>query len=250
MAKKIAPKPQSDNFVIQKLKKHSITSITLIDDAFDLLNSFDPESIEAEFIALFWSSLNNLDEDSVNAKEEFNTFLNEYFPDFEINLSTDFDEDIILKLWEVGDSYNYLKENLKLLFGDIYSKTAQVQRITHKIKEICNKDEDLVEIKVLGIKDTKDLKNVEETDVILLDYKLGDDNLKESIKTSKNLAKKIYKKFSDKELPLIVLMSSDPKVESAEEDFQKYTGWLKGLFYCQTKDNLEDIEKMNYPAAS
>lgn len=245
MAKKIAQKQESDNFIIQKIKKHSITSITLIDDAFDILKSFDAKDISDESISLFWSSLNNIDEESTKSMEEFNAFLDEYFPDSEINSSNDFDEDIIKKLWEVGDSYGYLSESLKLLFGDIYSKTIQIQRITQKIKQICNQNEEnLVEIKELGIEDTRDVNNIEKTDVILLDYKLGDDNLEKSIKTSKNLAKKIYDNFSDKDLPFIVLMSSDPKVESAEEDFQKYTGWLKGLFYCQTKDNLEDSEKL------
>lgn len=75
--------------------------------------------------------------------------------------------------------------------------------------------------------------------IIFLDYNLGPTPSKQAREKAKQRAVELQARF-EKNLPLLVLMSSSRDVLSAEDAFRKESSWLGGSFYCMHKDELLD----------
>ena len=234
------------NVIAQKLKEKSVNTIVLIDDAYDAIEKFDPSNVRDSQIEAFWDEMENPRTEDVTKKNA------ELLAFFDKNSSgkivsrQNFDGDDIAQLWEHRGKLNSLDDELQQLFGQEFGKIAQVERIRVQLQNQCVKEDGgCIDIKTVGSSVVDNIGLVGEADIILLDYLMGDDRTPAEAKAkAEKIAKELYKKFSRKKLPLVVLMSSLSSVLEAQEEFQQSTGWLKGLFHCQLKDNLQDEIKL------
>jgi hypothetical protein len=76
--------------------------------------------------------------------------------------------------------------------------------------------------------------------LILLDWRLGEDR-ESAIEAAARKATEIHKQWPPEQIrPLIVLMSSDPKVTSEAEEFRRRSGLMAGMFNAVSKADLTD----------
>lgn len=235
-----------DSAVIQRLKEKPISKIVLIDDAHDLIDSFSPESVDAQFVETFFETLNNKKAPGFELKSaEFELFRQNHL-DKNIRSVDDIDDDVLTKLWEHRENFNHLRTDLETLFGVDLGKLRQFTRICDQLKLECTDAEgnELVSIKSFGTKVAENLDELKDSRVILLDYILGDENKPAAAKdAAAKVAEKLYNS-EDEEAPLVILMSSQSSVLKIQDEFQEKTSLLKGLFYCVTKDDLIDLNKL------
>jgi hypothetical protein len=76
--------------------------------------------------------------------------------------------------------------------------------------------------------------------VVFLDFYLGTEQQQESIDAAAEKAKQLYRACPRGEKPLIVLMSSDPRVVTLADSFRESSGLLQGMFHCIKKAQLDD----------
>lgn len=229
------------NIICQRLKARNIKSIAIIDDAYDPLEV--TEVTEAQ-IETFWSELQGRGQQAM--RDEFSRFTAAEFHR-EFTSSADMDGDVLLKLWEHHKSLEALQEPLTRLFTK-FEKQQQLNRIVSRINERCViGSESLLDIKTFGTGDDV-VEQLEGSSIVFIDYYLGsgDDNQSKAkaIERANEITTKIYDRYAPDKLPLVILMSSLPEVKQQEEQFRKDKGWMIGLFYCVTKDDLEDAEKI------
>jgi hypothetical protein len=73
---------------------------------------------------------------------------------------------------------------------------------------------------------------------------MGADGEERSIHDAEKIAERIYMEFHKHKMPLIVLMSSDPELETVKDNFREKSKLLGGLFHFVSKNDLEDQEKL------
>lgn len=241
-------KTKSPNLVVQTpiQNQGNPKCIALIDDAFDIPEPSDDQ------ISDFLATVNNRrNRESVNKRQEFENYCNTNFQKTLQSFDDLNDKDILNKIWEDRSVFVFLRDDIQQLFGLSVSKLAQIQRIKSKIEEVATSTNNTLEIKELGSDVASKIEELRNVDIILIDYRMGPEGTEREKKNSTAKAVEIVK-LIDKELapnlPLVILISSDPNVISNQDDFQKRSQWLKGLFYCIPKADLEnDVKlKINY----
>lgn len=221
-----------------QLKEDNIKFIALIDDAFDT-----PE-ITDDQISEFLTSLNNRrDKGSGAKKAEFDDYCNSTFNKI-LNDPMEFDKDVLSAIWKNRHNFNVLKDDLRVLFSIGESKFAQVARITQKIEGITTSHGGIeLKVREFGSDISSNISELKDVEVVLIDFRMGPEETEEERKQSRRKAIDIVKKIDSElkpELPLVILMSSDPDVGKYANEFQKDSKWIKGLFYCIPKKDLDD----------
>lgn len=232
------------NVICQRLKARNISAIAFVDDAYD---PFTPEEVSDAQLEAFWATLHGRESANARMLQEFGQFNTAHFNE-KISVQSDIDGDVLLKLWEMRETFDALKEPLTQLFATKLDKQEQVDRIASLIKSQCSTgDESVIEIKMLGSGQSI-IQELEGTSIVFIDYYLGtaedQESRKKAIERANEITSEIYTQFGPENLPLVILMSSSPEVKEQQEQFRRDKGWLIGLFYCVTKDDLEDPDKV------
>ncbi len=227
------------NVICQRLKARNIKAVAFIDDAYDPLTVDD---VEEGHIEAFWTALQGREQVHEEMRQELNVLIGR-----EVTSIDDIDGDVLLKLWDSRETLESLGEPVGQLFETKIGKLEQVDRITSLIKNQCTVGtESYLEIKTLTSKE--DISKIGDASIVFIDYYLGpgddDDSKQKAVKRAKEITNEIYERYGANKLPLVILMSSAPEVKEQQEQFSRDRGWIIGLFYCVTKDDLEDTEKL------
>ncbi len=232
-----------ESVIIRRLQQQPIRKIAVIDDAYD---PFNPESVYEPEIREFVEALLSLDPETDKAAcEELDQFCDKHLGK-KIQTINDVEDDVLNALWNNLAELRQNQALLEGLFKTWLGKLDQMQRIETGIKQACTTSslEELVSVNTHQSTIADDPEKIDNAEVILLDYVLGDEaNPDEAKRNAEKTAEKLYG-LKTETPPLIVLMSSDPNVLQVQDEFQNKSGLLKGLFYCVTKNDLEDPEKL------
>jgi hypothetical protein len=237
-----SPSPAAKtNLICQRLKARDIQAIAFIDDAYDPFSAAEVTDIQ---IGEFWAALQSRDADGM--RKEFDEFNNAEFQGA-VSSQAEIDNDVLVKLWEMREKFEALKEPLSHLFATKLKNRNQLDRIVSLIRSQCSvDDESVLQIKTLDSRQNV-IPELEDTKIVFIDYYLGaggdQESKQKAIDRANEITTEIYKHYAPK-LPLVILMSSAPEVKAQQEQFRRDKGWLIGLFYCVTKDDLEDPEKL------
>lgn len=236
---------QTASVVIERLREKDIKAIALVDDAYDPLGVGDVTDSD---IQVFWSALQNKrSPDYQRMQEEFTGFIQAHLHK-EITGLAEIDQDTLARLWESRDSFDALKDLILQLFYTKVTKISQLARIRSLLENQCTVDgKSIVEIRTIGSREDV-VPQLEGAPIVFIDYFMGpgddQDAQQRSTKRAKDITAGIYDQFASTRLPLVILMSSSPSVKLHQEQFRSDTGWLNGLFYCVTKEDLEDAAKI------
>lgn len=223
----------------QPVEEREKVLIAIIDDAYD--DNFEPENHE---LLPFWTNL-------IDDRQENYGKLTEEFAQFQSDIGKsikdpkDIDKAVIEQLWQRRSNYPNLEKAVNRLFDEKLQKLEPLNLIRESIDSF-NQTNSQLEFEVLPVKSDFDIKDLAGIDIVFLDYRLGTEGDIAATERAAEVATKIYEKFSgDGKLPLLILMSSDGSVLTAQEHFRKRTKWLKGLFYCLTKNELAEKSNLN-----
>lgn len=235
---------ESGNFITRKLREKGIKALALVDDAYD---PFNPKEVADQQVETFWSALQNRrDPAHEQVSREFAEFSES--ADVRVETPEDIDADVLRQLWDSRATYPALRPHLDDLFSTKLGKRRQVDRISALLNDVCTDEgERVVEVRTLA-SDGDVIEKLEGSKLVFLDYHMGaDDNpgaREEAITRAKEITEQIYKRYAPDELPLVILMSSSESVKKEQDQFRRDTKWLNGLFYCVTKQDLEDAGKI------
>lgn len=224
----------------EEIEKSETIKIAIVDDAFDDVFNGSEEDKRS-----FWNDINNdrlKNYDLIKSDfDDFNSTLSQRIED----ISQLTDENLAI-LWKQKKGYTNLHPLIIQLFNKKVDEILPLEQIFQAINECCEAKNTKCEINKFP-SDLNIKKDLEDVDLVFLDYFMPDDTSASQYNTQKSeeIASQIYEHFSTSKLPVLVLMSSSPKVLESQSKFRKNTGWLKGLFYCSPKKNLEGSDEIN-----
>lgn len=207
--------------ILELLKARGITSIVIVDDAFDPPSR---KNIETKALDEFWAAVEQND----TATKELDQILGEV-KDFAALTDAH-----LVQLLEGLDQLTALQEPCAQLFGDIVGKRKQIDRFAKPLADL------KLKIVALG---TADEFTIPDAKLVFLDYFLGAKNNEEARDAAIARAKDIYSRSKNGK-PLIVLMSSIKEVAQEKENFRKASGLLGGMFDFVAKADLAITEKL------
>lgn len=223
---------------VEKVEKSETIKIAIVDDAFDdVFNGTDDDKRS------FWNDLNNKrleNYDLIKSDfDNFNSTLSKQIEDI-----SQLNDENLAKLWKQKENYTNLDPLIIQLFNKKVDEILPLEHIYQAIIESCKTKNTKCEVsKFPSTLDIK--KDLEGMDLVFLDYYMPDDTSVSNTQKSEEIASQIYEHFSTNNLPVLVLMSSSPKILESQNKFRKKTDWLKGLFYCSPKKNLEGADEIN-----
>jgi hypothetical protein len=229
----------------ENLRRRSIKAIALIDDAYDIPAAAE---ITEDQLDTFWASIENKRATNYeDIRQEFDEFNSKFF-EGKIAQRHDLDQDFVLQLWQRRDTLTAMQEAVGQLFSSKLAKSQQLERIYSILeKQLKVNGDGTVEIRTLR-SDNDVVTQLDGVEIVFLDYFMGPDNDEKlaarSVERAREIAEQIYARYADRRLPLIILMSSSPSVEKQQDKFRRESKWLNGLFYCVTKTDLEDPDKI------
>ena len=210
--------------IAERLNKVGISSVAIIDDAYDVPTV---ESFYSGEIDEFWSTV------------ERNPAMTKELQDLEVDVDneTDINDEVINLLWQRRDDLKELGEPCRnLLFANKLSMLEDVDMLSKHLQN-------------LGLNTVPiDSENLPEPSIklVFIDYILdptAGSGKQGEIATEK--AKDIYRSVEkDAEKPFIILMSSNPDVESQKEEFRRNSKLIGGLFGFMSKGDLQIQEKL------
>jgi hypothetical protein len=223
------PSPsQNPQPIAEFLKNKGIEKIVIIDDVYDgrERQEFPPEDLR-EFSE---EVLANKDMQEELAKLEIR-----------IDSADEITDEVLHKLWEHRDDSNPLGEFLRAhLFRQKIDDWNQVETI----RKLVSDAKLALDVTPLGRKDDI-LTKTEGASIVFIDYYLGPDFKEDvAVERAQDIARSIYNKYSNEDMPLIILMSSNPRVKELEEGFRAQTKLLRGMFHFTVKDDLENEDKV------
>lgn len=216
--------------IAEFLKEKQISNVVVIDDAFDEQRS-QAELISGE-ISSFWERI-EFDEEAQAALQSAGLALEDEF-----GLE---DDDVLQRLWELRDTPNTLGDAVRsILFAAVIEKQSFLTEFVKRLRER------------LGLTVFTEGRNIDvnkvfedkEIQLVFLDYIMGPENLKESVTSSKNIARNIYANHKDRKMPLVILMSTVGEVYERGNEFRRSSGLLMGMFYVVHKDELASEPKL------
>jgi hypothetical protein len=210
-----------------------ITRVAIIDDAFD-----PPpprvEDLPAGDIESFVQALAS-DPDLATAAE---------LTGHDIASALDVTDSVVTDMWSLADYETVPGQPpaeplaaacAKTLFGAYLERRQVVERLVGHLSGLGLK------VQKLGTSDPVPGRRANERpQLVFLDFYLGTEQQKQSIQAAVAKAKELYAACPRNEMPLIVLMSSDPNVVTLADTFRDDSGLLQGMFQCITKAQLDD----------
>lgn len=228
MSTQLAETPPPQHPVAAHLKECGIERVLLIDDAFD---PFDVVELQQD-IGELW--------DRVTRNDDLKRDLASVRPNIEDRSQIDLD--LINALFEKRGELPHLGPVCaETLFADKLSKLSDLRPLRSHFEDLG--------IPVLEVGSDQPLPE-EQCRLIFLDYSLGPDETVGAVANARARAEEIYRVGGDDEKPFIVLMSSKPNAELAQQDFRERSGLLGGLFAFLTKTEFTNREKFNLHLAS
>jgi len=228
MSTQLAELPPPQHPVAAHLKECGIDRVLLIDDAFD---PFDLAELQQD-IGELW--------DRITRDEDLKRDLDSIRPNIEDRSQIDLD--LINALFEKrGELLHLGPVCAETLFADKLSKLTDLQPLRLHFEGLG--------IRVLQVGSDQALPE-EQCRLIFLDYSLGPDETPGAVAHARDRAQEIYRAGGDDDKPFIVLMSSKPNAEVAQEDFRERSGLLGGLFAFLKKTEFTNREKFNLHLAS
>src|SRR5215216_1542234 len=206
------------------LEQKQVRTVVVIDDAFDDQRSVD-ELISGE-PAAFWERI------------EFDADARAFLDGQGLQLEDEFglhDDDVMQRLWELRHEPGSLGVALReVLFAAMIEKQTFLSNFVNRLRERLG-----LTVYTEGRNvDVKMLFQDKEVQFVFLDYLLGPENQKESITSSKNIAREIYHDHKGRRMPLVILMSTATEVYERGEEFRRSSDLLMGMFYVVHKDEL------------
>ncbi len=202
-----------------KISQSTYTSkVVIIDDGFDTPDFREAQNHTEEF----WTTL----EENPETKEALEEVLGE------LETPEDLTETKLKELWEnVGTISRRSRTIVTKIFPvlEIYDEVTKLKSNLEKMG--CNVDQ-------LGSQ--CDEEDIADPDFIFLDYLLVGEDPSRSIEIATSLMKRFKDSdSSEKKFPIIVLMSTDPRIEDKAQEFIKKTNLIGGNFYVRKKDDLK-----------
>jgi len=195
-----------------------VTSITMIDDAFDPISAM----VAPEELRSFWAEL-----------EQNEQLINE-LAKLGIHIATinDVNDQVLQQLFDAQQTLETFGA-VRTLFSRAIQIRTEAEQIRHNLRDL------QLTVMVAG-KTTQLAKS--DCRVYLLDYYLGPlTQPVEAVASAVARAKAIYAQHPDPEpKPVIVLMSSNPLTEQQVVEFRKASGLLGGMFQHIPKAQLID----------
>jgi hypothetical protein len=228
------------DYIIERLRSNQIGTIAVIDDANDDIIT---DEVRDDQIAEFWTFLRSKkSQEPPGAFKEFTNLCQQI--DIEVGGHRDIDNDLLSQLWVRRDTFTALANPVKRLFDSKIQKRTQINRICEQITRRCAEgDRCSIEIKKLG-RDVNIPDDLQGASIVFLDYRMGADGAERSVHDAEKIAEQIYEEFHKHKMPLIVLMSSNPALETVKDNFRERSKLLGGLFHFVLKSDLEDQEKL------
>lgn len=213
--------------VEHRLKTLGITSVAIVDDAYDPPTR---DVMQAE-VDDFWARI----ERDEAALEELRTF------GIKADNAAQISDTLLAELWARRDALGALRAPVnEELFGNRLEMLADVRALRECLRELS------VEVEELGRDEalTGDGKRTKAKKVIFLDYYLGERESDKAVAVAVATAKRLYEQADKQEKPFIVLMSSMASVEDQADLFRKNSGIIGGLFDFVPKAVLASKAKL------
>ena len=225
-----APAQPALHPIAKFLKEKQVSNVVVIDDAFDELRS-QAELISGE-ISKFWERI-EFDEDSQSALQSA-----------DLSIENEFgleDDDVLQRLWDLRATPNTLGDAIRnVLFAAVIEKQTFLAEFVKRLRERMGLTV-YTEGRNINVKKVFEGKEIQ---LVFLDYIMGPENLKESVNSSKNIARQIYNNHKERKMPLVILMSTAGEVYERGAEFRRSSGLLMGMFYVVQKDELSSEAKV------
>lgn len=213
------------------LEGKQVRAVTIIDDAFDV-NRTSAELISGE-PGSFWERIEFNEEARGDLVSQGIHIEDEY------GVSQD---ETLQKLWQLREEPTELGAAIReVLFPSVLEKMSFLQELVGRLRDhlgltVYTYGKDI---------DVESSFGDKEVQLVFLDFILGsENNVDDSVRSSKNIARQIYKHHIGRRMPLVILMSNAGSVFARSEEFRKSSGLLKGIFYVVHKDDLASEEKV------
>ena len=210
--------------LIQHMDEKNLMKVAIIDDAYDLpvVADISPAVIES-FVA------------EINGDDEARHELTER--GLSINSTNDIVDELLQQLWSSRFILGPLKRHCEALFGDVYVKQSSVEPLYKVLHDDLGR-----EVSCLGARGQFEDESVA---LVFIDYLLIP--MSDSADAAVQFVKNIENAYGiSKPKPLMILMSSKNLDDSPGVigEFRRQTGYIPGLFYFISKDELADKGKL------
>lgn len=232
--------------VLQRIGKANISSVMVVDDAFDPVLVLDAKDRLAEF----WDPFIRKGEDSQQLKRELTQLCGDarkagkWLIEGIVEDSSEITDDILQFLFDNMETYPTIARNSReTLFADKLEKMAPVNQLLAHLKKLFG------ELVVTEHGSDVDLSH-ESASIIFLDYYLGAADDEEAVKQAQTRISQIFSSLPQgRDKPFVVLMSSKATAD-VQRRFCEEAGLLRGLLTFAPKKELESLELLQLHLAT